>query len=65
MVVVSDTGSPAMPFVFVLNKGPSGYSISGEGNGDKQLSDAAGDVLATMNAAELQALLVATKLPVR
>jgi hypothetical protein len=65
MVVVSDTGNPAMPFVFVLNNRAGGYTISGEGTGDKRASDAAGDVLAHMSATEFGTLLAETKRPVR
>lgn len=61
MVVMADEDNPASPFVFVLTSEAGTYSISGEGNGESNASDAAGDVLEKMIPAEFAALLAATK----
>ncbi len=61
MVVVSGEGNPASPFYFVLKPAGAGYTLSGEGNGDRTASDAAGAALAKMSPAELAALLAATR----
>ncbi|QAY75935.1 hypothetical protein [Sphingosinicella sp. BN140058] len=62
MVVVSAPGNPASPFYFFLKPGrDGGYTIVGEGNGDRQASDAAGDALSKMTVAEMQALLAETR----
>lgn len=63
MVVISAQGNPASPFYFFLKPKPDAgnYTITGEGNGDKKASDAAGDALSKMTPADLAALLAATK----
>ncbi|HEU4961906.1 MAG TPA: hypothetical protein VFT56_16080 [Sphingomonas sp.] len=61
MVVVSAQGNPASPFYFFLKPAGGAYSVSGEGNGNKEASDAAGDALAKMTPAEFAALLAETK----
>lgn len=61
MVIVSDKGNPAAPFVFVLKSEGGAYAISGEGNGESNVSDTAGDALEKMTPAEFAALLAATK----
>ena len=61
MAIVSEKGNPAAPFVFVLKSEGGAYAISGEGNGERDASDAAGDALETMTPAEFAALLAATK----
>jgi hypothetical protein len=61
MVVVSAEGNPASPFYFFLKPNGGTYTVSGEGNGEKKASDAAGDALAKMTPAEFTTLLAATK----
>lgn len=61
MVVVSAPGNPASPFVFFLKPIGGSYTVSGEGNGDKNASDAAGDALAKMTPVEFADLLATTK----
>jgi hypothetical protein len=61
MVVLSEEGNPASPFYFLLHKQGDAYEISGEGNGDRAASDAAGNEISAMSAAQLADLLAATK----
>ena len=61
MVVVSTEKNPAAPFYFLLTPASAGYRIDGEGNGNKQASDAAGDDLARMSAADFINLLAETR----
>ena len=61
MVVVSAQGNPASPFVFILSPANGQYRVRGEGNGDRKASQAAGDALSKLTAAELADLLAATK----
>lgn len=62
MVVVSAQGNPAGPFVFFLKPlTDGGYTINGEGNGDKTVSDAALETLTHYTSADFAALLAQTK----
>lgn len=61
MVVVSADKNPATPFYFVLTPDAGGYRVTGEGSGNKQASDAGGDDLSRMGAAEFADLLAATR----
>jgi len=61
MVVISDKGNPASPFVFYLLPQDGSYRVSGEGNGDKNASDAAGAELSKLSLSDLKALLAATE----
>lgn len=61
LVVVSDTGNPASPFYFVIYPENGQYGMSGEGNGSKDASDAAFQDLKKLTAAEIAAMLRATK----
>lgn len=61
MVVVTPAENPASPFVFVLRSDAGRYEITGEGNGDKAASDAAGDALSRLSPDDLAALLAETK----
>jgi hypothetical protein len=61
MVVVSTEKNPAAPFYFMLIPESGAYRIYGEGTGNKQFSDQAGDELSRMRAAELEKLLADTK----
>jgi len=61
MVVVSGKDNPAMPFVFFLKPQNRTYAVSGEGNGDRAASDAAGNALSRMTPAEFAALLAETQ----
>ena len=65
MVVVSAQGNPASPFFFFLKPAGGTYTVSGEGNGDKKASDAAGVALVKMTPVEFTALLTATKGSIR
>ena len=61
MVVVSAQGNPASPFYFMVSPNGGSYSVSGEGNGDKAASDAAGADLSKLSPSDLALLLDATK----
>ena len=58
VVVVSIQGNPAGPFVFIFAVKDDGYSLSGEGTGDKiasaaafaELSKLSGDAIARLHA---------------
>ena len=63
MVILATEDNPASPFYFFLNPTDGNYSVTGEGTGDKKVSDAAGDAIAKMTQQELAALLAATKNP--
>ena len=41
VVVVSDTGNPAMPFYFTFYPKQGGYHLTGEGTGKKEATAAA------------------------
>jgi hypothetical protein len=60
MLVVSADKNPARPFYFLLTPLANSYHVAGEGNGNKQASDAAGDELSRMTAADFAKLLAAT-----
>jgi len=60
MVVVSAEKNPAAPFYFLLKPLANSYHVSGEGNGSKQASDAAGDELSRMTPADFAKLLAET-----
>lgn len=61
LVMVSAKGNPAMPFIFIFTPVDGAYRLSGEGNGDKAASQAAGDAISEMTASEISALLAETK----
>lgn len=61
LAVITETGSIAAPFFFILAWRDGGYRISGEGNGDKNASNAAGRDLEALAPAEVVALIAATQ----
>ena len=63
VVIVSATGSPAMPFVFTFFPDKNGYRLTGEGNGQKHATAAAFEELKTLSARDVSALIEQTKQP--
>lgn len=61
MIAISAKGNPALPFIFVMKEEDGNYKITGEGNGDRSASQAAGDEIARMTNQEFSELLAATK----
>ena len=61
LVVVSDTGSPAMPFYFVFVPSEGAYRLSGEGTGAKTATDAAFHDLAKLGSGEISGLIAETQ----
>jgi hypothetical protein len=57
LVVVSDKGNAASPFYFMLSPLSGSYHVDGEGTGSKSASDAAGDELSHLSAAQIEALI--------
>jgi hypothetical protein len=57
LVVVSDKGNAAFPFYFMLSPFSGSYHVDGEGTGNKSASDAAGDELSHLSAAQIEALI--------
>jgi len=60
LIFVSDTGSPAMPFFFILTPKDGAYLLTGEGNGDRTYTQAAYDDLKRLGEPEIEALLAET-----
>ena len=61
LVIVSDTGSPAMPFYFTFYIKNGSYTLSGEGTGNKAATDAAYNQLSKLKNNEISALIKQTK----
>jgi hypothetical protein len=62
VVFVSAPGSRANPFVFMLHYETNGtYQLSGEGTGEKAMTEAAFREISTLTRADIDALLTATK----
>lgn len=61
VVVVSDTGNPAMPFHFTFYKKEDGYHLSGEGTGNKLASSAAYAELSKLSESTIKQLINETK----
>jgi hypothetical protein len=61
LVFATMAGNPAMPFVFIIQRGGETPQISGEGNGSKKHSAAAFEELKSMTEAEFDELVEATK----
>jgi len=62
LIIVSDTGSPAMPFVFALVPKGDAYELVGEGDTPrKDLTYAAFEQLRNLSHAEIIELIKATK----
>ena len=60
IVIVSDAGSPAMPFVFSFHKKDNGYHLTGEGTGNKQATNAAYTELSKLTEPNLLQLITHT-----
>jgi hypothetical protein len=56
IVVVTASGSPALPFYFFFVWGPKGFDLHGEGTGSKKLTDAAFEDLKTLTDTAVQRL---------
>jgi len=61
VVVVSDKGSPAMPFYFTFYRKDGGYSLHGEGTGDKKATNAAYIDLTKLTVSEIKKLIQETR----
>lgn len=61
VVVVSDTGSPAMPFYFTFYVKDGGYRLTGEGTGSKEATAAAFEELKLLTAQDITELLERTR----
>ncbi len=62
LVIVSDKGSPAMPFYFVFVPGSDGgYGLTGEGTGAKAATDAAFRDLGKLDAGDITGLIAGTQ----
>ena len=60
LIIVSAVGNPAMPFVFALMANEEGFRLSGEGTGNKEVSQAAFDALRTLSPGDIAALVAQT-----
>jgi hypothetical protein len=63
VVVVSDTGSPAMPFYFTFYLKDGSYQLTGEGTGSKEATAAAFKDLGKLSETDIKKLIADT-LPV-
>lgn len=61
LAVITEAGSIAAPFVFILAWRDGGYRISGEGNGSQAASNAAGRDLEALTAEDIAALIAETE----
>jgi hypothetical protein len=61
LVVVTDQHNAASPFYFVISPHGDAFSVNGEGNGSKVVSDAAGDELTKMSVAQVAELWAQAK----
>jgi len=61
LAVITEAGSVAAPFYFVLAWRDGGYRISGEGNGSEDASNAAGRDLEALSANDIAALIAETR----
>jgi hypothetical protein len=61
LVFATMADNPAMPFVFIIQRGHAAPQINGEGNGSKKHSAAAFKELKSMTEAEFDELVEATK----
>lgn len=61
LAVITEVGSIAAPFVFILAWRDGGYRISGEGNGSEAASNAAGRDLEALTAADIATLIAETR----
>ncbi len=60
LVFATAEGNPAMPFVFVIQRGGGKTRIAGEGNGDKTYTAAAFEHLKTMSEDGFDELVIKT-----
>ncbi len=60
LVVVSDTGSPAMPFYFIFHYKEGKYHLYGEGTGKKEATAAAFDDLGKLTEPDIRKLIAET-----
>lgn len=61
VVFVSDRGSPASPFYFILTPEGSRYRLRGEGNGSRAATDAAMKELRVLSSKDIARLILETK----
>jgi len=56
VLLVTAPGSPAMPFMFIFQAGGGSYKLHGEGDGNKNLTDAAVKDLSNLTDTDIAAL---------
>jgi len=61
LVIVSDTGSPAMPFYFTFYMKNGIYNLTGEGTGNKTATNAAYKELSKLSNSEIKKLIQKTR----
>lgn len=61
LVIVSDTGNPAMPFYFMVSFKNGAYTVHGEGSGDKAASTAANMDISKLKAENFKSLIKEAK----
>lgn len=61
LLIVSDTGNPAMPFYFRYYLKNGVYTLTGEGSGSKQASDAAYKDLIKLHDTDIRKIIAETK----
>jgi hypothetical protein len=61
VVVVAAAGSPAAPFYFMFAPTSEGYRLVGEGNGNREATNAAYEELKKLSKDDVQAIIAATK----
>ncbi len=61
VVFVTAPGNPAMPFYFMLLKQEVGYQLSGEGTGNKDVTNVAFADLKKLSQGEIEAIIEQTK----
>lgn len=60
LVFVTDTGSAAFPFMFLLYRNNGAYALSGEGTGDRRATSAAYEDLKALQPVDIAQLLSET-----
>lgn len=61
VIVLTEPGNPAAPFIFYLTPDNGAYRLSGEGTGDKGASDAAGRELEALGPNQITKLVAETR----
>lgn len=61
VILLTEPGNPASPFIFYLIPANGAYRLSGEGNGDKGASDLAGRELEALGPTQINKLVSETR----